>query len=649
MAELRRLLVEHLPFSQMAAADLDYLLAHVEVAYFGPGETVLAPEREPPTYFFIVKQGRVRGVAAADGKDNPDATTFEATVGESFPAGALLANRPVILTYVASADTFCLRLPRAHFDELTRRGGPFLDHCKRRLGVLLDQSRRQLQANYAAAAVTEQNMSTTLERLIRGRPLTCAANDTLRTAFERMHAAQVGSIVIVELQRQTHEQGTAGETVCGILTLTDLIGRVILPGVALDAPVSSVMTRNVVTLDATDTAADATVLMAEHGIRHLPVMTRDGGVMRVRGVVSERDLFALQRMSVRSLAAAIRRADEVPALAAIAADIRRLSFHLVAQGVSAAQLTRLISHLNDQLTTRLLQLACTRFAVAENALCWIALGSEGRCEQTIATDQDNGIVFDPARADRARLLELAVWANDALATAGFPLCKGGIMARNPKWCLPQDEWQALFADWIDRGSPQALLDASIFFDLRGLFGDLNLAVVLRANVVQAASRNARFLKQMADNALRNRAGASSVFDKIFGAGIGETLVETFGGDEGTVDLKLNGTVPFVDAARIWALAAGITDTNTSERLRQLVARGKLPERDAAGWIAAFEFLQLARLRAQHRRAQDGVVSPETNPNLIALGDLSPLDRRILKESVRQARKLQQRLALDYPG
>ena len=651
VTELRRLLAAHLPFSQMSAADLDYLLAHVEVAYYGPGEVVLQPERSAPAYWYVVKQGRVRGslrVAESDAAQQ-GGVAFEAGVGESFPAGALMAGRPVSLTYVAVGDTFCLLLPREHFDALTRRSEVFLDYCKRRLGILLDLSRQQLQASYAAAASAERNMNTPLGKLMRAPVVTCRPTDSLRVALERMQAAPVGSIVIAEPQRQAPEGKTPGDTVCGILTLTDLIGRVILPGVSLDTPVSTVMTSKVFTLDVDDTAADATVLMAEHGIRHLPVMAQEDGVTRLRGVVSERNLFALQRLSVRTLSTAIRGADDGASIAAIAADVRRLSFHLVAQGVGAAQLTRLISHLNDQLTVRLLQLACVRFGVAESTFCWLALGSEGRSEQTIATDQDNGIVFDATRADRARLLEMAAWTNDALAAAGFPLCKGGIMARNPRWCLSQPDWRALFSDWIDRGDPQALLDASIFFDFRGMFGDLQQAVVLRADVVREASRNARFLKQMTDNALRNRAGSRGLVESLLGETLGGTLTEAFG-DSPPIDLKMHGTVPFVDAARIWALAAGLTETNTSERLRRLVALGRLEQRDAAGWIAAFEFLQLARLRAQHRRDErHRPAGADENPNVINTHELSPLDQRILKESFRQARKAQQRLMLDYPG
>ncbi len=626
-AGLKQILAPHAPFSRMADADLQFLIDHVEVAYFAPGEVILKPSDQVATHFHIVKQGRVRGLQGGQAEQ----VAFEAGPGECFPVGALLAERPVSLTYVSVGDTFLLMLPRTKFEELTRRSAVFLDFCKRRLASLLDLSRQQLQAAYAQQTSAERTMAMSLGGLVRGTPVTCRPDDSLREAFGRMSEANVGSIIVTEIT-------PGGEEVLGILTRTDLITRIILPQVPLDTPVAAVMTRDVMTLPAQATAADATLLMAEHSIRHVPVLRTVGSQTRVIGVVSERDLFALQRLSVRQLSDSIRRAGTADALAAVAADIRMLSHHLVAQGVGAEQLTRLISHLNDQLTQRLISLGCARLGVDAARFCWLAIGSEGRSEQTIATDQDNGIVYVEGTVDKPKLLELADWVNVALANAGFPLCKGDIMARNPRWCATQGEWRRQFAEWIDRGDPQALLNGSIFFDFRGISGDRSLADALRAEIVEHASRNRRFLKQMADNALRNRVPAPGFFEALFGEAGGEP-----------VDLKMHGTVPFVDAARIWALGAGLLETNTAERLRRLADLSRLPRDDVEGWIDAFEFMQLMRLREQHRRAERPADDHGANPNVVDPRRLSPLDRRILREAFRQGRKIQQRLELDFPG
>jgi len=621
---LRQLLTARLPFSAMASADVDLIIDQAQIAYYAPGEVVLAPGKGVPTHCLIVKQGHVQGFTTAGD------IAYEAGIADCFPVGALLTERDVSLTYRSVGDTFCLLLPRAVFTELTARSAPFLDFCRRRLGAMLDLARTQLQQSFATEATAQHTMGRPLAELLRGPALTCSPDTPLREAFARMHDQHVGSIVVVE-----HDGG--GERVAGILTRTDLIGRVILPEVPLSTPVAAVMSPGVLTLTGEDTAADAALLMAEHTIRHVPVMARREGRAHVAGVISERDLFALQRLTVRQLAVAIRRSDGVEALTTVAADVRRLSLHLVAQGVAAAPLTRLISHLNDQLTERLVALACERFAADPRSFCWLSFGSEGRSEQTIATDQDNGILYDPAATVQPRMLELAAWVNDALAACGFPLCKGNIMARNPAWCLTYDEWEQQFSGWIDRGDPDALLNASIFFDLRPLAGNTALAGQLHTGVVQRAQRNARFLKQMTDNALRNRPPA--------GGGFVDTLFSERAG--GRVDLKMHGTVLFVDAARIWALAAGLAQTNTAERLQLLAEAGRLPEDDVRAWVPSFEFFQLMRLREQHRRSGT-TVDERRSPNEVELSELSTIERRTVNEAFRQARRLQQRLQLDYP-
>jgi CBS domain-containing protein len=628
---LKQFLAAYAPFSSMAPGHLDFVIEHAEIAYFEPGEVILAPGSEAPSHCHVVKQGRVQAETTG-GREGEVA--FEAGVGDCFPVGALLAGRPVSMVYRSVTDTFCLLLPRARFEQLAQSSPPFLDFCKRRFGALLDLSRQHLQATYASEASAERTMNTALGELVRSRtPLTCAPDTPLREALRRMNDANVGSIIVVE------RDAGGGDRLAGILTRTDLIGRVILPEVPLSAVAASVMSGGVMSLEAGDTAADAALLMAEHSIRHIPVMARDRGPARVLGVVSERDLFALQRLTLRQLAVEIRRADGVEALAVIAGDIRRLSHHLVAQGVGAAQLTRLISHLNDQLTARLLTLACSRFSIDPQSFCWLSFGSEGRGEQTIATDQDNGILYLEGAASQGALLELARFVNEALASCGFPLCKGNIMACNPSLTLAWAGWENVFDRWIDRGDPEALLAASIYFDFRPLFGNVGLANQLREDVVHRAQSNERFLKQMSDNAMRNRPPAAGR--------LAESLFGEAGGPE-RVDLKMHGTVPFVDAARIWALHAGLHETNTSERYKRLAESGKLPAADVDGWIAAFEFLQLMRLRSQHRREHTQGTGHE-NPNEVELRSLSPLDRRILNESFRQARKVQQRLQLDFPG
>jgi CBS domain-containing protein len=303
--------------------------------------------------------------------------------------------------------------------------------------------------------------------------------------------------------------------------------------------------------------------------------------------------------------------------------------------MDAENLTAIISSLNDRLTERVIDLESRALNLPNVRWCWLALGSEGRMEQTLSTDQDNALIFSQASdAEVETLLAFARRVNERLDACGFPLCKGGIMASNPKWCLSDEAWQRVFASWIDQGDPEALLHGSIFFDFRPLAGDASLSLDLRAWLSRAVQKNPRFLRQMASNALRNRPPLGVVRDFILSDDAAHPH---------TLDLKLNGTTPFVDASRIIALAAGVAQTNTAKRLREAGRALNIPEEEIADWNGAFHFLQLLRLRHQHGQQHQGV-APD---NHLDPDTLNQLDRRILREAFRQARKLQSRLALDY--
>ena len=610
------------PFGMMERDHLKILVQKLEVGYYAKGEVILSPEQGVVSRFFVIKQGVVQGEQGVVNAQD-DSAWLELNEGECFPLGALLTKRGVTSTYRASVDTFCYEMAAADFLEMIQLSPAFQDFCTRRIASLLEQSKQIIQAQYANSSTEQQSLNSPLSGIVRREPVTCAPSTPVRAVLSTMHQMGIGSMVAVE----------NGKPV-GIFTLHDVLNRVALAQIDLEQPIIGIMSTTLTTLPPTALAYEAALVMARHGFRH--VLVTDNG--KLVGVISEKDLFTLQRVGLRQISATIRNANSLEALKHSAEDIRQLAHNMLAQGVAAEQLTQFISALNDLLTERIIELECTAPGVADGPLCqgnlcWLALGSEGRMEQTLNTDQDNGIIFSvppgsTADAVRAQLLPLARRINEALDACGFPLCQGDIMASNPQWCLSLEEWKDKFGGWIDHGSPDALLKASIFFDFRPLYGRHALAHDLRDWLAPRVSSNTRFLHQMAANALRNRPPLGLVRDFVVGEG-------------NKLDLKFNGITPFVDAARIYSLAAGDTHTHTVQRLRLSAAKLNIPNADA--WIEAFLYIQLLRLRIQHRQSEAG----SELSNRIDPDDLNDLDRRILKEAFRQARKLQARLALDY--
>jgi len=464
--------------------------------------------------------------------------------------------------------------------------------------------------------------SSPLSGLIRRAPVYCAPDTPVRVVLQSMRDQGIGSMIVC----------SADGAPIGIFTMQDALARVALGGVALDAPITAAMTEAPVSLGPKASAYDAVLLMAARGIHHIVVV--DSG--RLVGMVSERDLFGRLGASPRDVGNSVRNARTAAQLSRASGEIRRLAREMLEQGVGAAQVTQMLSTLNDLLTRRIIDLEFTSTAPGDIRFCWISMGSEGRHEQTFNSDQDNGIVFalpQGVSADEVRnkLLPAAKRVNRQLADCGFALCRGNIMASNRECCLSLGEWKNRFADWVDRGDPQALLNATIFFDFRALHGAAELADELREWLNQYAPGNSRFLLQMTQNALGNQPPLGLVRDFIFPDNKSHPH---------TLDLKVNGVTPFVDAARILALAAGVTDTNTPQRLRLAARRLKLKRPVVDAWIEAFYFIQFLRLRHQDSQAR----AHKPLDNLVDPDDLNELDRRILIESMRQARKLQQRLA-----
>jgi CBS domain-containing protein len=607
------------PFNGMHDDTLHSLAGKLKLANFAKDSPVLSTQSGPVTNLFIIQRGFV-GMRPNHPQADLDAALGP---GEMFPIGALSASGATTRIFHALQDTSCFVLSREDFLLLRQASPEFERYCTQVITEKLKQSLDSLDRQYSQRASEQQTLTRTLGELVRQPPIACAATAPLHDALQKMADAKVRTIVVVD---------NDGAPI-GLFTLVDLLRRVALPERSLATPLAEVMSTPIITLPASVTAYEALHVMAEHGIRQIVVV--EGG--RLFGVISERDLFALQRVSMRQVIEGLHSADAIDKLKRVGEDIGRLTQNLLAQGVGAEPLTRTITSLNDALSRRAIELALERHDLGGIDWCWLALGSEGRGEQTFATDQDNALIFaatDTSEATRLRerLLAFARDVNACLDMLGFPLCTGNVMASNPDLCLSTEEWKAKFLNWIREPTPQALLNANIIFDFRALYGSAALCEVLRTWLLGYTQANPLFLRFMVQNALD--------IEPPLG------LIRTFTVDDeatikGTLDLKTRGTRLFVDCARVFALAQGIPETGTAARLRLAGQRLQIAPKYVDATLVAFQFLQLLRLRQQDLPLTNG------NPNRIDPYALHEIDQRMLKEALRQAKQLQERLRISY--
>ena len=610
-------LVTVVPFSEMDKESVELFIKNCDEQYYEPNEIIIEPNAGVPQCLYLIRQGSVSGKRD---QQHGASIYFELDAGEMFSIGSVLTSRPVSTVYRSIGDTFCLQFPVKKLTDFGIQSPRFIDYLKGSFQTILHKSQEDLRQHFAAKAAETQLHQNTLESLVTREPVSVLPQTTLREALITMDEMRIGSILVIDESKRLQ----------GILTRHDLLKRVVLAEKDLSVAISEVMTSDIKTLEASDTVEMAGHLMMQASIRHLPIV-KDAQVV---GLISERDLFSFQRFSVSNISAAIHGAKNIQALVRAAEHIRQYSKNLLSQGVTGNRLTSLVSYLNDLLTSRLITMTASEFNVEADQFCWLALGSEGREEQTISTDQDNALILADGVSDAAmqHYLHFARQVNEGLDQCGFPLCKGNVMASNPKYCRRQTDWIKRCAGWIEAGSPQDLLDASIFFDFRPISGNASLALGVSDYVSMAAAATPRFVALLATNAMNWKVPLT-----MFG-GLDTATVD----GKQVLDFKLNGTALVVDFARIYALANNITVRNTRERLEAISRLPRFGQTKAEDWVSTFEFLQTMRLKAQIDSEGQNI-----NPNALDTAKLSSVDKVILKAAFNISKTMQQRLKLDY--
>ncbi len=471
--------------------------------------------------------------------------------------------------------------------------------------------------------------------LVKRRPVTCGPTVSAVEVARRLSREGVGSVVVV---------GDDGAPV-GIVTDRDLRRKVVAEGRdPATTPVSAIMSAPLVTLRPAAFAFEAVLEMTRHRIRHV-VIVEDG---RAVGVVSSRDFLVLQSTHPVTLAREITRAVSLEALAGLGARVTALVRRLVEEGGTAYDIGQIVAELNDRMVVRTLGLtAGTLEEAGEDAppteYCWLSFGSEARREQTLRTDQDNGLVYrDPPEHLRPRAAEyfarFAGAAIRALVGIGVPPCPGNAMASNPAWCQPLSVWAGYFRRWLREATPEHVLAASIYFDLRPLTGALDLGEELRELVRREAPESRAFLGYLAKDVVERRLPFT-----LFG----NVAVQRSGPHRGAVNVKGAGGLQLVGAARLHALTLGLAETNTIDRFRAAGGRGVVRDAEVREITDAYQHFM--RLRLVHQLEQ--LTRGEPPDNDINPNALSRADAVLMKDAMRTVAHVQaavrERFATDF--
>lgn len=600
-ADIKDFLATVAPFSELPAAELRKLAAEFRPASFNSGESIGSFDQAAVHELYVITRGAV-ALSSVEGQQ-----LEQRGEGELFGHAISFGAGPQAYTVVASEDLELLCLARAQVEALGQRQ-PMI--------------RRFLSDGPGARLREADNRTPTrLGQMSLRTPVTTAPESSIADSAALMARHQVSCVPVLKDGR-----------LVGIVTDRDLRNRVVAAGIDPATAVAEIMTADPITIDLEDRIEDALVEMMRAGIHHLPVSDGKGGI---RAVISSGDLLRLQSPHPLRLVRDIQRADTVAAVAEIARKGPGMLAGLARQGSEVTEVGRVAGLITDACSRRLLSLAQDQLGPAPMAWTWLAFGSQARLEQGLISDQDNGLLLaekpDEAAADYFQ--RLADFVCNGLNDCGYIYCPGDVMAKG-EWRMSYAAWRQTFSGWILEPKPKSVMQCSIFFDMRGVAGDVAMATRLHGEVLAQARDSKIFRRFLAAESMGNKPPL----------GLFRQFVQEKDGEKTQgLNLKKRGVIPIVDLARVRALEGAISVVHTEERLRAAADQGIMAERDADDLIHALRFIGNVRLRHQVALYERG----EKPNHLVDPDELSGLHRRYLRSAFGIVRTAQEALANRY--
>lgn len=618
-----------LPFKELDEQTLKYLAGHCRVDFYPNGTRLLTLDKTEVEYLYLIQRGGVKAFIH-DGDGNRALKDYRG-VGAYVGALGIIRGTKANLNIETVEDTFCYLIPKEIFLNLVKSHPAVSNfYLKSFSDKVVSTAYSELRYQQSASRTNDDFylFSITAGELVK-KLHSISSDATIQEAARKMSRDGVGSLLI-------YAPEDPGEFI-GIITDTDLRKKVVATGLDYRQPVSMIMSGPLMTVLSQAVCFDVLLKMMSTGIHHLGV--ERGG--RVVGVITSHDIMVLQGDSPYYLFKEIVSQRQIRGLYHLAQRVPEIVRNLIKDGGKAGNITRMIAILNDHILQQMLQLLEKEMGPPPVEYCWLLMGSEGRREQTFKTDQDNAIVYaDPESEEQQKKVsiyfgEFAKRAIHHLVNCGYPLCRGEIMATNPKWCQPLSSWKSYFKKWVLTPEPKELLHATIFFDFRAGFGNEKLAQQLRGYLNQLAGREAIFTFHLGRQCIANRAPLS-FFNNI--------VVEKNGEHKNRLNLKKRGLTPFVDFARVMALQYGVSETNTLARLEALAKEQHIKEKLYRAMVEAYQLQMQLRLVHQLQQIEQGVL-PD---NYIDPAQLTELEQRMLKDAFGVIEQMQNVLDKRFP-
>jgi CBS domain-containing protein len=552
--------------------------------------------------------------------------------GDTFGGLSILFNDSMAIhTLTPLEETVFLTIDTNIFSTLCKKNKKFTEYFSNEFGkCMLNKTfanivARQVMANSLNLPFFNQPISA----IFRPNIATCPRDTPIQEAALRMSKHNSSAILI---KSETHQ-------IIGIVTDADLRKKALAVKFSPLTPVSDIMSSPLISISSDCQVFEAFLTMIQRDKRHLAVYGKSG---EISGILTEKDLIAAQTRATFLLIKSIKAATTMTDLENIHSRLEKMLLDPIRNGASAEYITRLITTFSDAIIERIMAFSLADAGPPPCKFVFLTMGSEGREEQTLISDQDNAIIFEdldnPEAAKGAKIYfdHLSKLVCSRLDMAGYRFCEGDNMAQNPKWCQPLSVWKENFTRWIRTGNPEDLLYSSIFFDFRGTWGEMSLSDSLKSYLLKSIQGWSGFLRHLSENAL--------YFKPPMGR-FGKFLVDSEGDNKDAFDIK-QAMLPLIDFTRVYALKNQISQTNTLTRLFRLYTKHVLTNREYNNIVQSYNYLMDLRFRRQITTIMDEEKQPD---NYINPKNLSHLDQQMLREIFKKIEKLQQQLNYDFTG
>ncbi len=591
----------HLPFTLLDISLLREIESTAQIAYY-PDESVLIKSEQIPQSLFYIIKGTVE--ARED-----DILIDVYHQDDTFGGIELIENQPSSYHYIVTEELICYEIPSKTFLKLSNKNQAFKAYFFSSIIERMEMLKTKKEHGSVADMMVSRIDSTVLNHAT-----IVSAKTPIIDALRKMEAENAVAVLV------ENDNGY------GIVTDTNFRHFILHKDEENLETIDQIQTHPIISIDDDSLMFNVLLLMTEYSIKHLPVFDSQ---QKFLGILELVDLLSFFSNQSHLITVQMDGAKDLDAVVSAAKRVSKMIGALHSKGVKSRYIAKLVAEIKKKMYGKLFELILPK-EWKENSVLAL-LGSEGREEQILRTDQDNALVFVDGfkPQNQAEITEQFIKVLDAI---GFPRCEGNIMIINPKWCKSFSEYKKDIHEWIEHPSPDKLMDMAIFFDSMPVAGVSQLHTDLQSYLFSEVRKHTTVLTHFA-RSIENFESPLGIFSQF----------TTDKGHQNEIDIKKGALFALVHGVRSLALEHGIEKTNTTLRIKALNDLGYMNKDDARDILEALEVINRLRLHAQLDKLERG----KTMDNYISLTSLSKLEKDVLKEALKTVEKFKKQVSYHF--